>query len=120
MMTDVQTGARTGWVSHERYLWHDTGSAAGFLPAGGWLEPLAHVESVATKRRFLNLVVVSGLLADLTELAPVPATRQQLLAVHTSGYVERIAELSAGRGGGAGGGTTPFAHGGVEDAQLGG
>jgi acetoin utilization deacetylase AcuC-like enzyme len=118
MMTDVQTGARTGWVSHERYLWHDTGSAAGFLPAGGWLEPLAHVESVATKRRFLNLVVVSGLLADLTELAPVPATRQQLLAVHTSGYVERIAELSAGRGGDAGDGTTPFGHGAIEIAQL--
>ncbi|MBV9167008.1 MAG: class II histone deacetylase [Solirubrobacterales bacterium] len=109
---------RTGWVSHERYLWHDTGSGAGFLEAGGWLEPLAHVESVATKRRFQNLVEISGLRRKLTEILPRPATREQLLAVHTAQYVARIEELSAGRGGDAGDGTTPFGRGGFEIAQL--
>ena len=108
----------TGWVSHERYLWHDTGKAAGFLEAGGWLEPLGHVESVATKRRFQNLVEVSGLRQELTEVLPRPATREELLVVHTPEYVDRIEELSADRGGDAGDRTTPFGRGGFEIAQL--
>lgn len=117
-MTRSRKPGRTGWVSHERYLWHDTGSAAGFLPAGGWLEPLAHVESEATKRRFQNLVEVSGLRRELTELLAAPATREQLLTVHTAEYVARIEELSAARGGDAGDGTTSFGRGGFEIAQL--
>jgi len=72
------------------------------------LEPLAHVESVATKRRFQNLVEVSGLRRELTEVLPRPAAREQLLAVHTAEYVARIEELSAARGVDAGDGTTPF------------
>lgn len=47
---------RTGWIWHERYAWHDTGTWAGVLPAGGWLEPHHHVENGDTKRRFRNLV----------------------------------------------------------------
>jgi acetoin utilization deacetylase AcuC-like enzyme len=109
---------RTGWISHERYLWHDTGSAAGFLEAGGWLEPLGHLESVATKRRFQNLVDVSGLRRELTEVLPRPATREELLAVHTAAYVDRIEELSGDRGGDAGDRTTPVGRGGFEIAQL--
>lgn len=110
--------AATGWITHERYLWHDTGSAAGYLEAGGWLEPLAHVESAASKRRFLNLVAVSGVLDALTSIAPREATREQLLAVHTPEYVGRIEQLSAGRGGDAGDGTTAFGRGGYEIARL--
>ena len=49
----------TGLVWHERYMWHDTGSAAGPLPAGGWIEPDTHVENPATKRRLKNLLDVS-------------------------------------------------------------
>jgi acetoin utilization deacetylase AcuC-like enzyme len=109
---------RTGWISHERYLWHDTGTAAGFLGTGGWLEPLAHVESVASKRRFQNLLEVSGLRQELTQLLPRQATREQLRTVHTAEYVARIEELSAARGGDAGDGTTPFGRGGFEIAQL--
>ena len=117
--TSSKTHSRsTGWVFHERYLWHDTGSAAGYLEAGGWLEPLAHVESVATKRRFQNLVEVSELRRELTDVPPRPATREQLLAVHTPEYVARIEELSADRGGDAGDRTTGFGRGGFEIAQL--
>jgi copper amine oxidase-like protein len=29
----------TGFLSHERYFWHDTRSAGLFLPAGGAIEP---------------------------------------------------------------------------------
>jgi acetoin utilization deacetylase AcuC-like enzyme len=79
---------------------------------------LAHVESVATKRRFLNLLAVSNLLGELTTIAVRPATEDQLLAVHTPAHVARIAELSAARGGDAGDGTTAFGHGGFEIALL--
>ena len=107
-----------GWISDERYFWHDTGTAAGFLPSGGWLEPLAHVESIATKRRFQNLLAVSGLLDQLVQIVPREATDQELLAVHTNEYVERISTLSSGRGGDAGDDTTPFGRGGASIARL--
>ncbi len=51
----------TGLVWHERYMWHDTRHAAGPLPAGGWLEPGEHSENPGTKRRFKNLLDISGL-----------------------------------------------------------
>ena len=54
----------TGFCFDERTLWHSTGEAALFLKPGGWIQPLAaggHAESPETKRRFKNLLDVSGL-----------------------------------------------------------
>ncbi|MGH2851246.1 MAG: hypothetical protein ACRDLP_11580 [Solirubrobacteraceae bacterium] len=51
----------TGLVWHEIYMWHDTGSGAGPLRAGGWLEPGEAAESPSTKRRLKNLLDASGL-----------------------------------------------------------
>jgi len=110
--------ARTGWLCEELYLWHDTGTAAGLVASGGWLEPLAHVESPATKRRFRNLLEVSGLLDDLVVLRAREATAEELQAVHGREYVERIERLSEGSGGDAGDGTTPFGRGGARIARL--
>jgi acetoin utilization deacetylase AcuC-like enzyme len=107
----------TGFVWHERYMWHDTGSAAGPFPAGGALEPGEHSENPATKRRFRNLVEVSGLLEHLVPVAPHAATDDELCRFHTREYVERIRELSAG-GGGEAGDLTPFGPGGFEIAAL--
>ncbi|MHB1833401.1 MAG: class II histone deacetylase [Solirubrobacteraceae bacterium] len=114
------TGAdgRTGWLFHERYLWHDTGTSAGFLASGEWLEPLAHVESPGTKRRLQSLLAVSGLLDQLVTLRPREATTDELLAVHTPEYVDRIERLSEDAGGDAGDGTSPFGHGGARIARL--
>ncbi len=107
----------TGWISHERYMWHDTGSAAGPLPAGWPLEPDVHAENASTKRRFRNLVEVSGLLDRLVAIAPRAATDEELLRFHTAEYVDRIRTLSAGRGGDAGE-ITPFGPGSFEIAAL--
>ncbi len=85
----------TGWVWHERCMWHDPGSAGGPLPAGGWIEPGTHVENVETKRRLRNLVEVSGLLAQLVAVAPATRDRRRGLPVHERGYVERIEQMSA-------------------------
>jgi acetoin utilization deacetylase AcuC-like enzyme len=107
----------TGWICDERYFWHDTRSAAGFLPAGGVIEPEAHADSPATKRRFRNLLEVSGLLEQLVCIAPRAATREEVLRVHTSEYVDRITALSAENGGDAGE-LTPFGPGSCEIALL--
>jgi acetoin utilization deacetylase AcuC-like enzyme len=109
---------RTGWVFHERYLWHDTGSAAGQLPAGGWLQPWSHVESAASKQRLHSLVAVSGLLDELEQLRPLPAPLEALHAVHTPRHVERVRALSAAGGGDVGDGVTPFGPDGFEIARL--
>jgi acetoin utilization deacetylase AcuC-like enzyme len=107
----------TGWVWDERYAWHDTRSAASHLPAGGFIEPGTHAENPATKRRFRNLLEVSGLLAQLTPIAPRAATEAEVQRLHTPDYVQRIKSLSADNGGDAGEGT-PFGPGSYEIALL--
>jgi acetoin utilization deacetylase AcuC-like enzyme len=111
----------TGFVWHERYMWHNTGRATGaFLSdASGWLEPdWRHAENSDTKRRFRNLLDVSGLLDQLTPLAPRPATVEELCRFHTPEYVERIRALSAGGGGHGGDGSTVIGNGSYEVALL--
>lgn len=99
---------RTGWVFDERFLWHDTGTGAGALPAKGWIEPMEHIESPPAKRRFANLVTVSGLLDELVRLAPAPATEAQIEAVHTREHRQRIEAEAASGHGDAGDGSSPF------------
>jgi acetoin utilization deacetylase AcuC-like enzyme len=98
-------------------MWHDTGSGAAELPAGGWLEPGDHVESPATKRRLKNLLDATGLSDRLVPLPPREATVVELCRVHTADYVERVRDLSAGRGGDAGE-EAPFGRGSFEIASL--
>jgi acetoin utilization deacetylase AcuC-like enzyme len=110
----------TGFFHDERCLWHSTGEAVLFLPVGGWLQPLAgggHPESPESKRRLKSLLDVSGLTARLAVSSAEPATVEDLLRVHTSGYLERFQALSAGRGGEIGP-EALFSHGGFEIAAL--
>lgn len=107
----------TGFLSHERYFWHDTRSAGLFLPAGGAIEPDEHPENPRTKRRFRNLLEVSGLLEQLVPLAPRAATEAEIVRFHDAAYVARVRELSAA-GGGDAGELTPFGPGSYEIALL--
>jgi len=107
----------TGFLWHERYMWHDTRSAGLFLPAGGMLEPDEHAENPRTKRRLKNLLEVSGLYERLTPLSPRPAQEAELLRFHTPAYVAKIREMSAAAGGDAGE-FTPFGPGSYEIALL--
>jgi acetoin utilization deacetylase AcuC-like enzyme len=113
----VTVDRQTGLVWHERMMWHDTGSGASELPSGGWLEPGEHAESASTKRRLKNLLDATGLTDRLVVLTPREATVEELCLVHTPGYVERIRELSKGRGGDAGS-EAPFGNGSFEIACL--
>ena len=90
---------KTGLVCHERYFWHDAGSGAGFSEVNPYAQPDRHPESPDSKRRFLALLEVSGLAEHLTRLPPRLATTAELQYFHTSGYVERVAALSAAGGG---------------------
>ncbi|HKF18504.1 MAG TPA: class II histone deacetylase [Candidatus Dormibacteraeota bacterium] len=107
----------TGLVWHELYMWHDTGTAAWVMPPGLTVEPLKHIENADGKRRLRNLVEVSGLLEQLVQLKPRPATETEILRLHTVDYVQRIKKMSSERGGDAGE-LTPFGSGSYEIALL--
>ena len=107
----------TGFVWHELYAWHDTGTGAWVMPAGLTVQPFAHIESADSKRRIRNILEVSGLLDDLVQLKPRPATEDEILRLHTREYVERIKRMSAESGGEAGE-ETPFGRGSYEIALL--
>jgi len=107
----------TGIVSAEEYFWHDTGRG-WILPTDGTaLQPFTHPENPETKRRFLNLLRRSGLMAQLVEIAPRRASRDDIELVHAGTYIDRVIELSADNGGDAGG-LTPFGRGSYEIALL--
>ncbi len=104
----------TAFVFHERYLWHETGSWSELSP---WIQPSTMAEGPEAKRRIHNLLSVSGLLGQLENIEPRPATRDDVERFHTSEYVDRIVEMSAGFGGDAGG-WSPFRQGAYEIALL--
>lgn len=110
---------RTGYVWHELYGFHDTGSNAGLLPGSLVMQPYHHFESPESKQRFASLVEVTGLAEHLVRIAPTPASEEDILRVHTSEHLARIkAESATTRGGDAGDGVSPFGHQGYEIAAL--
>jgi acetoin utilization deacetylase AcuC-like enzyme len=117
------TRLKTGFVWHELYMWHDTGTYAGVLPSGNSiLEPEENTENAATKRRIKNLMDVSGITDQLQRIKPRPATEDELALVHTREYINAIKTMSANGGGDARmdcpWGHTPFGPGGYEIAAL--
>jgi acetoin utilization deacetylase AcuC-like enzyme len=109
---------RTGYVWHELYSWHDTGTYAGLIPAGPTVQPHHNFEHPETKTRFAGLVEVSGLIDQLHRIPAVPATVEDVLRVHTPEHVARIKAQSDAQGGDAGDGTSPFGRGSYEIALL--
>ena len=107
----------TGWVSHELYMWHDTGRATAMSPGRKWMQAWEHYENPETKRRLRNLIEVAGLFDDLVALKPRMATVDEILRFHTPDYVESIRAMSDASGGNAGE-LTPFGPGSFEIALL--
>jgi acetoin utilization deacetylase AcuC-like enzyme len=111
----------TGFVFHERYLWHNTGRHSGPFgsDASGYLEPdHRHRENADGKRRIRSLLDVTGLLDQLVRVAPRAATVEELCRFHDRAYVDRIRAASAAWGGDGGDGATPFGRGSYEVALL--
>lgn len=109
---------RTGYVWHERYAWHDTGTHIGVFPAGGFNQPHMTFESAESKSRMAGLVEVSGMIDELIRVRPRLASRDDLLRVHDAAHVDRIERESADRGGDGGDGFTPFGRGSYDIARL--
>jgi acetoin utilization deacetylase AcuC-like enzyme len=92
----------TGFVWHEKTMWHDNGSAAGLSPATGQFQPGIHVENPETKRRLKNLLDAYGVTPQLTPLTPSEVEESVLTAFHTPDYVELVKSMSKTAGGSVG------------------
>ena len=104
----------------ERCLWHAAGQYVLTFPVGGWVQPPAgsgHAESPETKRRFKNLMDVSGLSKKVTFCSAAPSDEADLLRVHGEQYIREFKRLSD-LGGGCLGEEAPFGPGGYEIAKI--
>jgi len=110
----------TAFFFDELSLWHSAGLHALTLPVGGWVQPPAaagHAESPETKRRLKSLLDVSGLTRQMQVRSAAPASDEDLLRVHTPGYLQRFKALSDA-GGGELGPHAPIGPGSYEIAKL--
>ncbi len=89
----------TGFVFDERCLWHDPGNYALMFKPGGFVEPYRHIENPDPKRRLLNLVQASGLLAQMTAIASRDASLDELAAVHSTAHIDHVRAVALAGGG---------------------
>ncbi len=109
----------TGFVWHERYMWHETPRAvAGVLLSRGVYQPGTYFENPETKRRFKNLLDGYDITPMMSGVEPHPVDDDVLLRFHTKDYLAKIKEMSDGMGGNAGE-SAWFGPGSNEIARLG-
>ena len=107
----------TGFVWHELFMWHSTGRHAGIYKPGLTIQPGTPFEEAETKRRFKNLLDVSGITDALFPIRPRALGRDELERVHTRAYLDQLKGLSDS-GGGAFSANTPLGSGSYEIAAL--
>ena len=107
----------TGFVFHELYMWHNTWNWNQVFAPSLTIQPGEQAENPETKRRFRNLLEVSGLLDSLVPIKPRYATEDEIARFHTRKHIARIKAMSAENGGDASE-LTPFGRGSFEIAQL--
>ncbi|MGA0601254.1 class II histone deacetylase [Caulobacter sp. KR2-114] len=111
--------ARTGFVWDEKFAWFELSNYAGTAPAGpDLMQPDRHVYDPEVVRRFRNLVDASGLLRQLVNLPPRPATEAEIGRVHTAAHIDLIKTLSAQPTGGDPGDNAPVPRGAFQMAAL--
>ncbi|MCV2894111.1 class II histone deacetylase [Lentibacter sp. XHP0401] len=117
----MSTSAKnTGFYFDEKSFWHGGGDFALTFPVGGLVQPLVAgglPEAPETKRRFKNLMDVTGLSEELTLSSARACTDEELALVHPVDFLSKFKELSDA-GGGNLGLRTPFLKGGYELAAL--
>jgi acetoin utilization deacetylase AcuC-like enzyme len=113
----VQNVTRTGWIWDDRYLLHDGGPSASYLPAEGPVEADRHIDNPEIKRRTVTLLEYAGLLRQMIAIAPRLAEEEEILRFHEPAYLQRVIELSEGEGGETGEGAR-IESGGYELARL--
>ncbi|MEM6387671.1 MAG: class II histone deacetylase [Pseudomonadota bacterium] len=111
---------QTGFYFDERCFWHSGGNYAFTMAVGGLVQPPAAgglPEDPETKRRFKNLMDVTGLLAELHTSSAAPATEEELLRVHPAAFLTTFRNTAAA-GGGEIGLRAPFGPDGYAQASL--
>ncbi len=108
---------KTGFVWHERYMWHFNEPASGTYPVRGDLQPGTHVENAETKRKLKNLLDAYDVTPQLHSIECAEATNADLQRFHTPEYVARVQQLSDAAGGDAGE-YAPVGPGSAEIARL--
>lgn len=81
----------TGFVWHERFMWHTPGPATGVAPMTGAFEPGAYPENAQTKRGLKNLLDGYGVTKRLKPLEFGAVADATLRQFHTRGYLDRVA-----------------------------
>ena len=96
----------TGWLWEERYAWYDAGiwNDIGTTMPKAYAQPERAFENPETKRRFRNLLDITGVLDQLVQLRARHATDEEILRVHTPANLAHVRGLGA-TGGDAGSGT---------------
>ena len=111
----------TGFLFDERCFWHGGGNYAQMAPVGGLVQPIAGggglPEDPETKRRLVNLMRVTGLMAAVEPRSADPLSREDLLRVHPAAYLDAF-KAASDMGGGELGMRAPFGPGGYEIAAL--
>lgn len=109
---------RTIWIAPELCLWHHTQNWAGLFEPDLAVQPGEHFENAETKRRFKNLVEVSGLKRHLVSIEADFADDAPLLTVHSQAHLDHLRAVCES-GGGDMGALTPAGKTGLEIARLG-
>jgi acetoin utilization deacetylase AcuC-like enzyme len=109
--------AKVGFVSDELCFWHDPGNYALMLKPTGFIEPYnRHIENADPKRRMLNLLNTSGLLAQMQTISSRDATHAELTRIHTAEYVQKVQTIAT-QGGGETGVGAPISSNGWDVAR---
>lgn len=109
---------KTGFFWAEETFWHGGGNYALTLPVGGLVQPLVAgglPEGPETKRRFRNLLDLTGLSEELVMTGADRAEWEDLARVHPESYLQEFKKTSDS-GGGELGLRTPFGPGAFEIA----
>ncbi len=110
-------GRKTGFIWHEKTMWHASAPASGFTAIRGQAQPGVHFENAETKRRLKNMLDGHGITEQLTGIPAAEVDESVLLRFHTPEYVTRIREMSEHMGGDAGE-STLFGPGSFDIARL--
>ena len=119
-MSSTKSALQTGFFYDEQTFWHGGGHYALTFPVAGLVQPLVSgglPEAPETKRRFKNLLEVTGLSKELAMQSARPCTQDELARVHPLDFLNKFKEMSDSNGGELGL-RTPFLKGGYEIAAL--
>lgn len=106
---------KVGFVYEEIYNWHRSGDLHCGQPL---VEPLESWENEGTKRRFANLLAVTGLIKKLEHIQARQATKEEILRFHTEEYHDRVESGSSSPLGASVGEEAIFGFGAYEIAAM--